>query len=330
MTTKHSLVQQAELARRGFTPDDPVLDQQLRALQQPRTIWSVAVLAFDWALIALAALGSWALFQTYGVSIGAVAGYLVAFLVIGSRQKGLENLMHEGTHYNLCPDRTWNDRIAVWLVGAWMTPGWSPSLERPGHVGSHHENFGVRGRDDEFFGYQRLGLGRLPAASRLEGARLIFISFARTTWWRIHGIAHSFGPMGIVAAVAVVAALYYTRLLLPFIAYWVVPYLLVYMPMRFLAEVSEHMALGHGSEFATTRNKLGWFQRYVMHPHGDGFHLVHHLYPRIPHQNLPRAHRLLLRDARYRQEGNHCGGFLSSRSGRTTLSDLLISGRSSR
>ena len=62
---------------------------------------------------------------------------------------------------------------------------------------------------------------------------------------------------------AVVAAPYSTRLLLPLIAHWVVPYLFVYMPMRFQAEVSEHMALGQGSEFATTRNKLEWFQRYV-------------------------------------------------------------------
>lgn len=328
--TARSLVQQAELVRRGFTPGDPALDQELRSLQRPKTLWSLAFLAFDWTLIVLAALGSWVLFQIYGLSIGTVAGYLVACFVIGSRQKGLENLMHEGTHYNLSPDRTWNDRIAVWLVGAWMTPGWSPALERPEHVGSHHENFGVRGRDEEFFGYQRLGLGRLPAASLLEGARLIFMSFARTTWWRIHGIAHSFGPTSIVVAVAAAVALYYTRLLLPLSAYWVVPYLFVYLPMRFLAEVSEHMALGHGSEFATTRNKLGWFQRYVMHPHGDGFHLVHHLYPRIPHQNLPRAHRLLMRDARYRQEGNHCYRLFASWSRRSTLSDLLVSGRSTR
>jgi fatty acid desaturase len=128
-------------------------------------------------------------------------------------------------------------------------------------------------------------------------------------------------------AAAAIAALALTGGWLPLLLYWLVPYFCVYMPMRFLAEVSEHMALGQGSEFETTRNKLGWFQRYVMHPHGDGFHVTHHLYPRIPHQNLARAHRLLMNDPVYREFGNHCSGLFPWSRERTTLGDLLISGR---
>jgi hypothetical protein len=97
--------------------------------------------------------------------------------------------------------------------------------------------------------------------------------------------------------------------------------------MRFFAEVSEHMALGGESEFSGTRNKLGWIQERFIHPHGDGYHLVHHLYTRIPHYNLARAHRLLMNDPVYRQ-GNHCHGLLvAPTGGRTTLADLLINGR---
>lgn len=328
MGTKPYILE-AERSRRGFAPEDPVLDSQIRALQKPSTRATFLALAEDWGVIVLAALVSWATFKALGLTLGSAAVYLVSCVVIGSRQKGLENIMHEGTHLNLSPDPAWNDRIALFCVGMWMTPGWTPALERPGHIGAHHEHFGNKERDFEFFGYQKLGLGQLPLASLRRSGWILFYTFLRTTWWRIHGILHSFGFPQVAVIVVAGTVLLFASLLVPMLIYWFVPYILVYMPMRFVAEVSEHMALGHGSEFATTRNKLGWFQEYVMHPHGDGYHLVHHLYPRIPHQNLARAHRLLLKDPVYRLKGHHSYGLILSRQTRTTLSDLLRSGRSS-
>jgi fatty acid desaturase len=101
--------------------------------------------------------------------------------------------------------------------------------------------------------------------------------------------------------------------------------------MRFLAEVSEHMGLEWTTEFGTTRNKLGWVQDHIMHPHGDGYHLVHHLYPQIPHHNLPKAHQLLMQDPVYREKGNHCTNlFFSFHESRTTLGDLLCGAHSGR
>lgn len=317
----------AERARRGFASQDPEIDGAVRELQRPSTSTSLRVLACDWGLILIAAVASWRTFTAGGLTVWSVAVYVLGAFLIGSRQKGLENLMHEGTHLNLSPSPVWNDRIALWLVGKWMTPGWTPALERPGHIAAHHENFGIRGRDFEFFGYQALGLGRLPSESLIAGAWLLVYTFLKTTWWRIHGVVHSFDRRGGLLLFAAAIVLGLTGLLLPILLYWFLPYLFVYMPMRFLSEVSEHMALGHGSEFRTTRNKLGWFQKYVMHPHGDGYHLVHHLYPRIPHYKLARAHRLLLADPVYRLEGNHCDGLFASLRRRTTLADLLVSGR---
>jgi fatty acid desaturase len=328
MGTKPYILE-AERARRGFAPQDPELDSELRALQKPSTSATFLALTQDWGLIFLAAVVSWTTFKTLGLTVGAVAVYLVSCFVIGSRQKGLENIMHEGTHLNLSPDPVGNDRIALLCVGMWMTPGWTPALERPGHLGAHHENFGNRERDFEFFGYQKLGLGQLPLRSLRHSSWILFYTFLRTTWWRIHGILHSFGLVQALVIAAGVTILLLTGLFVPVLIYWLVPYVFIYMPMRFVAEVSEHMALGYSSEFETTRNKLGWFQEYVMHPHGDGYHLVHHLYPRIPHQNLARAHRLLLQDPVYQLQGHHSYGLILSRRKPTTLSDLLVSGRPS-
>jgi fatty acid desaturase len=43
----------------------------------------------------------------------------------------------------------------------------------------------------------------------------------------------------------------------------------------------------------TTGSLAGWAARTVLFPHHVNYHLEHHLYPAVPHYNLPRLHRLL-------------------------------------
>jgi len=322
-------VLEAERARRGFAPQDPDLDRRVRALQRPSTVASLSAFVLDWAVIITLGALSWEVFRTIGVSVLSVAAYAVAVLINGSRQKGIENLMHEGTHFNLSPSRRLNDRLALLLGGVWLAPGWTPESERKAHVGGHHENFGNPEMDAEFFTYQRIGLGRLPSISRARSLHLLVLAFMRTTWWRIHSDARGLTPLKVIVILAVWTLLALGGLAVPILLYWYLPYFVVYLPMRFLAEASEHMALGLGSEFATTRNKIGWFQRFVMHPHGDGYHLAHHMYPRIPHQHLARAHRLLMRDPIYRDQGHHARALAASWRPPTTLGEMLVRGRPS-
>lgn len=45
--------------------------------------------------------------------------------------------------------------------------------------------------------------------------------------------------------------------------------------------------------------------------HHDNYHLVHHLFPAIPHYNLKKAHIILMNDKKYR-EAHHCTGFFKT------------------
>ncbi len=317
------------VARRGYIPKTPVPPNEIRALQRLSTWATFRALALDWTLIATAGIGSWQAFIQFGVGPGTVALYVLAVIVIGSRQKGLENLTHEGMHYHLSADRKTNDRIGKWLCGMWIAPGFDPAMQRVSHVGDHHGHFAEPGRDMEFYGYEQLGLGRLPDINAFQSLKTLVIAFLRKTWWRVHGDYISAPRRLVILGIAtpIMYALGWLHLIL---LYWVVPYGLIYLPLRYLSEVSEHMGLGFTTEFGTTRNKLGWFQEHVMHPHGDGFHLVHHLYPGIPHQNLRRAHTLLMRDEIYRIHGHHTYAlFIGGNNRPTTLGELLATGAQS-
>ncbi|MGS0645924.1 fatty acid desaturase [Staphylococcus hominis] len=45
--------------------------------------------------------------------------------------------------------------------------------------------------------------------------------------------------------------------------------------------------------------------------HHDNYHLVHHLFPAIPHYHLRKAHEILMKDEAYRN-AHHCTGFFKT------------------
>jgi fatty acid desaturase len=77
-------------------------------------------------------------------------------------------------------------------------------------------------------------------------------------------------------------------------ALWLAGYLLVLPVIRFLGETSEHVYTGAESVFDATVSNLGRMQRLFIHPHNDGYHTVHHLWPGIPHHALRGMHELLM------------------------------------
>lgn len=79
---------------------------------------------------------------------------------------------------------------------------------------------------------------------------------------------------------------------------WGVPIFLMLPLLRFVAEAAEHdYELGRAETqviFNRTWSNLGWIHRWLFHPHNDGFHVVHHLYPYVPHHLLPSVYAFIM------------------------------------
>lgn len=312
--------------RRGFEPEDPGLKRRLNALMTASTGASLLAIAADWIILLAAAIASWLAFQFHGITVLPAGIYSCAALLIASRQRGMENLLHEATHKHLSSNPRLNDAIAWYLA---LPLGHCLPMERRSHMKGHHSHFWDGAYDPDFQRYIAMGLHKLPVASPWQ---LLAILVRGLPIYFCGAVRAFFFPPGEPALLRLVRAGFWlivvvlvltTGVIVPFVIYWLVPFVIVLTPLRYIAELSEHSAMGCSSEFGTTRNNIGWVQRYFLHPHGDGFHLVHHLYPGVPFYNLARVHALLMQDPVYRSAGRHCYGLiLTSKGCHSTLADL--------
>ena len=81
---------------------------------------------------------------------------------------------------------------------------------------------------------------------------------------------------------------------------WLLPLLTVLQPILRLRAIAEHGAVTDLSSPLTAArcNRTGGsignvMGRALLFPHHVNYHLEHHLYPAVPHYNLPALHRLL-------------------------------------
>ena len=81
--------------------------------------------------------------------------------------------------------------------------------------------------------------------------------------------------------------------LVEYLLLWIVPALTVLQPILRLRAICEHGAVSDFSSALTaarTNIGPGWAM-WLLFPHHVNYHLEHHVYPAIPHYNLPACHR---------------------------------------
>lgn len=244
----------------------------------PRDGYSVLSILFNYLLIGgLVYLSYWHLHWAF---------YFPIAFVIATRQNALiDSLGHDATHYNLFSTRKMNQRTEFFL----FIPFWySFHMYRKEHA--RHHGFLMQENDPAYQNYQHWGvldekpnwawiwwirpflLYDLPSifVGLWEGLRddadfrwkwLVF-------WVPLTGLSIVFG--------------FWPILLL----YWVVPLLWLVPVIEYWTEVADHYEM---QTDADTRDSRGLFLGRFLRGHYDGYHTLHHKYPRIPWFHLKRA-----------------------------------------
>ena len=264
-------------------------------LRQPTPLLAWIHASVNWGSI----LGCWVLLDS-----GAPLWFLPLILVIvGSRQRSLNNIIHDASHNNLFRKQRWNTIFST--VFSALPLGESHELYRVRHM-THHAHLGDAQRDPDFQAPPSIRPGRSTyrawqffsyfVLNRNEWQSSIIGAWQRldtrqraavATWWAV-----VLGAM--VLAVG-------TTSTLAFLALWIGSRATTYHVFRIFAEVSDHTGLVPGSIEQYTRNMPTTLWSSLLHPFNDNYHLTHHLFPNVPVIHLRRLHHLLVQIPEYAQ-----------------------------
>lgn len=228
------------------------------------------------------------------------AGLMVlAALFIGTRLRGLNNIVHECTHYSFSGHRA--DNVTIGSLCAAILTGCFHQY-RDEHM-SHHAHLGDYERDLDLKGIQEFRLHE--PLTRATIIRHIVTPLLGLHLRQYSGINFS-GRDGMVfqgVKFLVLVGIFTTTLLAPLTAifFLLIPLFYIFPTLNYWTDCFDHGGVvGSDDEMEASRNILAPKPlRYLIFPRNDCFHLVHHLFPLVPARHLEAAHTELCNDLEY-------------------------------
>ena len=275
----------------------PQTVKQLSVLEPWRAVRATAE---EWAAIA-AAIAVSVYFSNWVV-------YLLAVIVIGSRQHALLIMGHDASHYRYLPKR-WQNELFSNLFLMWPT---FASVEGFRKFHSTHHQFTNLPEDGNrhiwhthnaqgelepswVFPKTRLGLALLllRRAFFVTGIIWIFRGVIGTLLIPSPGWMHA-AKFGFYAVV--VGVLTYFEAWIGFVLYWLVPYCTWHIAVQYMRIICEHSAVeSDEEEYSVTRTTVPTLlESLFILPRNVGYHLEHHWYPSVPFYRLPELHAELM------------------------------------
>lgn len=248
------------------------------------------------------AIGVWLLGQPITWSSGFIILGLMVF--IGTRLRGLNNIIHECSHATFAARREDNSLIGK-ICASFL---FSSFLDyRDEHL-SHHAHLGDYEKDQDLKNIKDLGLHD-PLSTRVVMRHLVTPFLGRHLPYYLHlnFSVRDGAPFLILKAVILLAvAAYLLYHPIPTMLFVVLPYVLVYSALNYWADCMDHAGLiEEGDDLNASRNLLApGFLRVLFFPRNDCYHLVHHLFPHVPARHLDLAHQVLERDEIYASQPN--------------------------
>ena len=224
--------------------------------------------------------------------------HALAVIIISSRLRGFENLIHEASHGNLFTETSDHERYQFLYAFPVLR-----SLDdyRSTHM-RHHRYLGDPERDPDVQRIHYLGLEDISKRPLwyligLPCTGFLTVEYITTVVWEFASSSASRMSKALYC-LAIGSLIYWTDSIWLFAAYYLVPLLLILPTTRYWAEAAEHVGTDMNDTFASSRNNVGFWHRWYLHPFNDGYHAVHHLHSQVPFYLLPQAHQALMGNVR--------------------------------
>ncbi|QFT33961.1 Fatty acid desaturase [Labrenzia sp. THAF82] len=259
--------------------------------------------------------------------------YPLAWLVIGSRQRGLANIMHAAAHGTAACHPAWNYMVGTVFAGYLVGQQFVRYIQT--HVVRHHGMFGTESADPDYRQQIELGfyliknprqfynkfvrnalLGLMIPKYILYIVKDRFLSFRESGFPEVRSIvtAQQDRIFFTIQWLVILTASVYFGFFWILIAFWIVPLFTSAMIIGWFIELSEHFPLMESGEkdIYMSRNRQGNFiEHFLAGVHNDDYHLEHHLNPRIPMWNLKKASKIRAKDPEYQRWNKSCAGIFS-------------------
>lgn len=244
-----------------------------------------------------------------GFGVG-MSAYLLSILWIGRTMRALECMVHEAAHFNFSQKyKLLNDLLGNLLAAVPMLL--TVQAVRASHNHPHHSHLAEVRVDPDRLRYDRHEAHDLDRSSAIRFTREIAIRLPgyMAGWFSTLGMRWStviHASAWHAAIIIIGATIFYADpiiALIKWICFWAVPYLAVLTPIRFIGETGKHLYYRGKTTIDVTVSNIGLSHRVFIHPFGDGYHTLHHLYPFVPGYRLSQLHRwFVINEQDYRQK----------------------------
>ncbi len=227
-----------------------------------------------------------------------VLGLLMIF--IGTRLRGLNNIVHECSHFSFAEKRA--DNVTIGRICASLILG-SFADYRAEHM-THHAHVGDYERDLDLRGIREYRLEEALTWRSVLRHALTPVAGLHLRRYVRPNLSAADGPAFLALKIILIAGATFALALDPVSALLLVwiPYIWIFTAINYWTDCADHAGLiGAPDDLDSSRNvAMTRPLRLLLFPRNDCFHLVHHLFPQVPARYLGACHRELLSHPDYR------------------------------
>ena len=284
------------MATSDVKPLDVISEEQYEEIKAKQDWRNVLSISSNWLQMAAAMV----LFYFYPNAIT----FLIALVIVGSKQFALAVLAHDAAHNLLFTSNKVNDWIGQWFCAYPIFQ--DNRVYRPYHL-KHHRHTETEEDPDlvlsspfpitkrsftrkvfrdltGWTGVRRYG-GSLISIFKTKGDNLI--NKISKTSNKLYGFLIS----NLLIFILISTTMHWSI----FFLLWWLPSFTYYSLIIRIRNISEHAVTPGNNHFDNTRTtKSTFLTRFLMVPHNVNYHLEHHLFTRCPWYNLPKAHQMLI------------------------------------